>query len=40
MTAILAVSESAILVFGSVLFIAIFAAALSLAYIWFNELGD
>lgn len=40
MTPLLAVSEGAIFAIGSVIFIAVFTAALGLAYARFAELGD
>ena len=40
MRAILALSNAGIFAVGTVLSIAVFTAALSLAYLWFNELGD
>ena len=40
MTPLLAISEGAIFAIGSVIFIAVFTAALGLAYARFAELGD
>jgi hypothetical protein len=40
MTGILALSEGTIFAIGSVVFIAVFAAALGLAYARFAELGE
>ena len=40
MTPLLAVSEGAIFAIGSVIFIAVFTAALGLAYARFAELGE
>ena len=40
MRAIVALSQGGIFAVGTVITIAVFTAALSLAYLWFNELGD